>query len=163
MSKGRKTEIKPNQTKPSLKYTLRKPYPFILTYPIHHPTLGTQTGRALSCASINPTLPWKPTYPYPFTVIPNPSTYPTLPIVGKNTPPYCTLRIYLTYPIHLTLTYLYPLHTFYYIIQTAFPNHILLLGLNFNIRPKRPTKIGRNDPGPKRLRPKQLGAETTRG
>ena len=31
------------------------------------------------------------------------------------------------------------------------------------IRPKRPTKIGRNDPGPKRPRPKQPRAETTQG
>ena len=42
------------------------PYPFIITYSIHHPTLGTQTGRVLPCANINTTLPWIPTYPYPF-------------------------------------------------------------------------------------------------
>ena len=46
-------------------YTLPKPYPFIITYPIHHPTLGTQTGRVLPCASINTTLPWIPIYHYP--------------------------------------------------------------------------------------------------
>ena len=32
-------------TIPNPNYTLPKPYPFIITYPIHHPTLGTQTGR----------------------------------------------------------------------------------------------------------------------
>ena len=51
---------------PNPNYTLPKPYPFIIIYPIHHPTLGTQTGRVLPCASINTTLPWIPTYPYPF-------------------------------------------------------------------------------------------------
>ena len=34
-------------TIPNRNYTLLKPYPFIITYPIHHPTLGTQTGRVL--------------------------------------------------------------------------------------------------------------------
>ena len=49
-------------TIPKTNYTLPIPYPFIKTYPIHHPTLGTQTGRVLPCASINSTLPWIPTY-----------------------------------------------------------------------------------------------------
>ena len=53
-------------TIPNPNYTLPKPYPFIITYPIHHPTLGTQTERVLPCASINTTLLWIPTYPYPF-------------------------------------------------------------------------------------------------
>ena len=43
-------------TIPNPNYTLPKPYPFIITYPIHHPTLGTQTGRVLHCANINTTL-----------------------------------------------------------------------------------------------------------
>ena len=66
-------------TIPNPNYTLPKPYPFTIAYPIHHPTLGNQTGRVLPCASINTTLPWIPTYPYPSIVIPYPSTYPTLP------------------------------------------------------------------------------------
>ena len=70
-------------TIPNPNYTLPKPYSFIITYPIHHPTLGTQTGRVLPCASINTTLPWIPTYPYPSIVIPYPSIYPTLQTVGK--------------------------------------------------------------------------------
>ena len=53
-------------TIPNPNFTLPKPYTFIITYPIHHATLGTQTGRVLPCASINTTLPWIPTYPYPF-------------------------------------------------------------------------------------------------
>ena len=53
-------------TIPNPNYTLPKPYPFIITYPIHHPTLCTQTGRELPCASINTTLPWIPIYPYSF-------------------------------------------------------------------------------------------------
>ena len=73
-------------TIPNPNYTLPKPCPFIITYPIHHPTWGTQTGRVLLCASINTTLPWISTYPYPSIVIPYPSTYPTNR--RKNTPPY---------------------------------------------------------------------------
>ena len=91
-------------TIPNPNYTLPKPYPFIITYPIHHPTLGTQTGRVLPCASINTNLPWIPTYPYPSTVIPYPSTYHTLPTVGKILLP--TLSIYPTYPIHVTSVYI---------------------------------------------------------
>ena len=45
-------------TIPNSNYTFPKSCPFIITYPIHHPTLGTQTGRVLPCASINTTLPW---------------------------------------------------------------------------------------------------------
>ena len=45
-------------TIPNPNYTLPKPYPFIITYPFeNHPTLGTQTGGVLPCASINTTLP----------------------------------------------------------------------------------------------------------
>ena len=88
-------------TIPNPNYTLPKPYPFIITYPIHHPTLGTQTGRVLHCASINTTLPWIPTYPYPSIVIPYPSTFPTLPTVGKNTPPYIEYLPHLPHPRHL--------------------------------------------------------------
>ena len=91
-------------TIPNPNYTLPKPYIFIITYPIHHPTLGTQTGRVLPCASINTTLPWIPTYPYPSIVIPYPSTYPSLPTVGKI--PLPTLSIYPTYPIHVTSAYI---------------------------------------------------------
>ena len=151
-------------TIPNPNYTLPKPYPFIITYPIHHPTLGTQTGRVLPCVSINTTLP----YPYPSIVIPYPSTYPALPTVGKILLP--TLSIYPIYPIpdtsictHLTLPFItYPnlqLPTLYYrqclIKYKAKTTH--------QIRPKRPrtettqvettqaeTTQGRNDSGLKR-------------
>ena len=83
-------------TIPNPNYTLPKPYPFIITYPIHHPTLGTQCGRVLPCPRINTTLPWIPTYPYPSIMILYPSTDPTLPTVGKI--PLPTLSIYPTYP-----------------------------------------------------------------
>ena len=113
-------------TIPNPNCTLPKPYPFIIFYPIHHPTLGTQTGRVLAGASINTTLPWIPTYSYPSIVIPYPSTYPTLPNVGKiplHTPPTTS-----TSP---QPTYLYPSHTtFNYIPQPAFLYPILLSGLN---------------------------------
>ena len=81
-------------------YTLLKPYPFIITYPIHHPTLGTQSGRVLPCASINTTLPWIPTYPYPLHNDTLPEYLPYLPTLGKI--PIPTLSIYHTYPIHVT-------------------------------------------------------------
>ena len=100
-------------TIPNPNYTLPKPYPFIKTYPIHHPTLGTQTGRVLPCASINTTLPWIPTYPYPSIVIPYSSTYPTLPTVGKILLP--ALSIYPTYPIHVTSAYI-PVPTSQYLL-----------------------------------------------
>ena len=85
-------------TKPNPNYTLPKPYPFIIAYPIH------QTGKVLPCASINTTLLWITTYPYPSIVIPYPNTYPTLSIVGKI--PLPTLSIYPTYPIHVNSAYI---------------------------------------------------------
>ena len=93
-------------TIPNPNYTLPKSYSFIITYPIHHPTLGTQTGRVLHCASINTALPWIPTYPYPSIVIPYPSTYPTLLYPTnrrKNTPPYIDYLPHLPHPCHLSL------------------------------------------------------------
>ena len=103
-------------TIPNPNYTLPKPCPFMITYPIHHPTLGTQTGRVLPCASIISTLPWKPTYPYPSIVTPYPSTYPTLPTAGKI--PLPTLSIYPTYFIPITSAYL-PVPTSHYLLLGA--------------------------------------------
>ena len=100
-------------TMPNPNYTLPKPYPFILIYSFHHPTLGTQTGRVLPCASINTTLPCIPTYPYSSIVIPYPSNYPTLPTVGKI--PLPTLSIYPTYPIHVASAYI-PVPTSQYLL-----------------------------------------------
>ena len=107
---------------PDPNYTLPKPYPFIITYPIHHPTLGTQTWRVFPCASINTTLPCVPTYPYPSTVIPYLSTYPTLPTVGKI--PIPTLSIYPTYCIYVISAYI-PVHTSHYLLLHT-PNYISL-------------------------------------
>ena len=142
-------------TIPNPNYTLPKPYPFIITYPIHHPTLGTQTGRVLPCASINTTLPWIPTYPYPSIVIPYPSTYPTLPTVGKI--PLPKLSIYPTYPIHVTSAYI-PVPISHTYPNLHFPTLYYCEGLikykaetTYQIRPKRPRTetTGRNDSGPK--------------
>ena len=104
-------------TIPNPNYTLRKPYPFIITYPIHHPTLGTQTGRVLPCANINTTLPWIPNYPYLSIVIPYPITYPTLPTVGKI--PLLTLSIYPTFPINVTSAYIPEPTSHYFLLQTS--------------------------------------------
>ena len=102
-------------TIPNPYHTLPKPYPFIITYPIQHAALGTQTERVLPCASSNTTLTWIPIYPYPSIVIPYPSTYPTLPTVGKI--PLPTLSIYPTYPIHVTSAYI-PVPTSHYLFIT---------------------------------------------
>ena len=110
-------------TIPNSNNTLPKPYPFIITYPIHHATLGTKTVRVLPCASINTTLPWIPTYPYPSIVIPYPSIYPTLPTVGKI-PSYIEYLPHLPHPRHLSLHICTPL-TLPFII---YPNlHFLTL------------------------------------
>ena len=132
-------------------YTLPKPYPLI-TYPIHQPTLGTQTGRVLSCASINTTLPWIPTYPYPSIVIPYPNTYPR-----KNTPPYIEYLPHLPHPRHLNL----PTCTHLTLPFITYPNlHFPTLyyyqslikykaEMTYQIRPKR---LRSKLPRPKRLR-----------
>ena len=155
-------------TIPNPNYTLPKPYPFIITYPINHPTLGTQTGRVLPYASINTTLPWIPTYPYPSIVIPYPITYPTLPTVGKI--PLPTLSIYPTYPIQVTSACTHLTLPFITYHNLPFPILYYCHGLikykaetTYQIRPKRPrtettqaettqaeTTQGRNDSGLKR-------------
>ena len=89
-------------TIPNPNYTLPKPYHFIITYPIHHPALGIQTGRVLHCASINTTLPWIPTYLYPSIVISYPNIYPTLATVGKIRLP-TPRSTHLPHPRHLSL------------------------------------------------------------
>ena len=148
---------------PNPNYTLPKHYLFIITYPIYHPSLVTQTGRLLPCASIITNLPWIPTYPYPSIVIPYPSTYPTLPTVGKI--PLPTLSIYPTYPINVTSAYI-PVPTSHYLnlhFPTLYYCHGLikyLAEMTYQIRPKRPrtettqaemsqteTTQGRNDSG----------------
>ena len=133
-------------TIPNPNHTLPKPYSFIITYPIHHPILGSQTGRVLPCASINTTLPCIRTYPYPSIVIPYPSIYSILPTVGKNTPPYIESLLHLPHPRHLilhTCTHLtLPFITY---PNLLFPTLYYCQGLikykaetTYQIRPKRP-------------------------
>ena len=148
-------------TIPNPNYTLPKLYPFIITYPIHHPTLGTQTGRVLPFASINTTLPWIPIYPYPFLsdTLPEYLPYPTNR--RKNTPPYIEYLLHLPHPRHLSV------HTCNHLIIPfiTYPNlHLPTLyycqGLIkykaetiYRIRPKLPrteTTQSRNDSGLKR-------------
>ena len=90
-------------TIPNPNYTLSKPYPFIIIYSIHHPTLGTQTGRVLPCAGINTSLPWIPTYSYPSKVITGPEYLPYPTNRRKNTPPYIEYLPNLPHPRHLSL------------------------------------------------------------
>ena len=138
-------------TIPNPNYTLPKPYPFIITHPIHHPTLGTQTGRVLPCSSINTALPWIPTYPYPSIVIPYPSIYPTLPYLTLPTVGKLPLPTLSTYPIHVTSACI-PVPTSHYLLlytPTCISLPYTIAKSLLTIRPKRPIKLGRNDPGSK--------------
>ena len=147
-------------TIPNPNYTLPKPCPFIIIYPIHHPTLGTQTGRVLPCASINT--------PYPYLslsflsdTLPEYLPYPTNR--RKNTPPYIE---YLRHQSHLSV------HTCTHLTLPFITNPNLHFSILYycqgliKYKAERSTKLGRNYPGPKRLRPrrprpKRLRAEMT--
>ena len=130
---------------PNANYTLPKPYPFIITYPIHYPTFGTQTGRVLPCASINTILPW--------------------------IPPFIEYLHHLPHPRHLSLHTCTHLTTpFITYTNRHFPTLYYCQGLikykaetTYQIRPKRPSTDttqaettqaeptqGRNDSGLKR-------------
>ena len=85
-----------------------------LPYPPHY--FGYPDWGVLPCASFNTTLPRIPTYPYPSIAIPYPSTYPTLPTVGKI--PLHTLSIYPTYPIHVTSAYILVPTSHYLLLHT---------------------------------------------
>ena len=152
-------------------YSLPKPYPFLITYLIHHPTLGSQTRRVLPCTRINTTLPWTPTYPYPSIMIPYQSTYPTPTNRRKNTPPYIEYLPHLPHARHLSLhTCTHLTLPFITYPNLHFPTLYYCQGLikykaetTYQVRPKRPrtettqaettqaeTTQGRNDSGLKR-------------
>ena len=149
-------------TIPNPNYTLPKPYPFIITYPIHHPTLNTKSGRVLPCASINITLPWIPTYPHPLhsDTLPEYLPYPTNR--RKNIASYIEYLPHLPHPRHLSL------HTCNHLTlpSITYPNlHFPIryycqyliyykAETTYQIRPKRPS--------PKRLRAKMTQTKTTR-
>ena len=82
-------------TIPNPYYTLPKPYPFIITYPIHHPTLGTQTGRVLPCACTYLSLSFHSDTLSEY--LPYPTNH------RKNTPPYIEYLPQLPHPRHLSL------------------------------------------------------------
>ena len=129
---------------PNPNYTLPKPYPFIITYPIHHPTLGTQTGRVLPCASINTTLLWIPTLFFHSNTLPEYLPYPTNH--RKNTTPYTEYLPQLPHRRHPSLpicTHLTLLFITY--LNLHFPTLYYCQGLikykaetTHQIRPKRP-------------------------
>ena len=145
-------------TIPNPNYTIPKPYPSIITYPIHHPTLGTQTGRVLPCASINITLPWIPTYPYPSIVIPYLSTHPTNR--RKNTPPYIEYLPHLPHPRHSVHTCTHLAITFITYPNLHFPTLYYCQGL---IKYKAGTiyQIRRNIPRTETTQVETTQAETT--
>ena len=113
-------------TIPKPNYTLPRPCPFIITYPIHHPTLGTQTGIVLTLCKYQhyPTLDIYLSLSFHSDTLPEYLPYPTNR--KKNTPPYIEYLPHLPHQrqlsvhtcTHLTLPFItYPnLHfpTLYY-------------------------------------------------
>ena len=145
--------------------TLPKPYPFIITYHIHHPTLGT-----LCKYQHYPTLDTYLYLSFHSDTLPEYLPYPTNH--RKNTPPYIEYLPHLPHPRHLsvhTCTHLtIPFITY---PNLHFPTLYYCQGLIkykaetiYQIRPKLPrtettqaettpaeTTQGRNDSGLKRM------------
>ena len=89
-------------TIPNPNYILPKPYPFIITYPIHHPTLGTQTGKCSLCKYQHfPTLDTYLSLSFHSDTLPEYLPFPTN--CRKNAPPYIEYLPNLPHPCHLSL------------------------------------------------------------
>ena len=132
-------------TIPNPNNTLPKPCPYIITYPIHHPTFVTQTGRVLPCASIsNPTLDIYLSLSFHSDTLPEYLPYPTNR--RKHTPPYNECLPHLPHPRHLRLhTYTHLTLPFITYPNLHFPILYYCQGLikykavtTYQIRPKRP-------------------------
>ena len=99
-----------------------------LPYP--PPYFGYPDWESVTLCKYQHYLPLISTYPYPSILIPNPSTYPTLPTVGKI--PLPTLSVYPTYLIKVNPAYI-PVPTSHYLLlhtSACIPYPILLPGLN---------------------------------
>ena len=123
-------------TIPNPNYTLPKPYPFIITYPIHHPTLGTQNWESVTLCKYQhyPTLDTYLSLSFHSDTLPEYLPYPTNR--RKNAPPIEYLP-HLPHPRHLSL----PIITYPYL---HFPTLYYCQGLikykaetTYQIRPKR--------------------------
>ena len=134
-------------TIPNPNYTLPKPYPFIITYPIHHPTLGTQTGRVLVTLCKYQHYPTLDTYlSLSFHSDTLPEYLPYLTNRRKNTPPYIEYLPHLPHPRHLSLqTCTHLTLSFITYPNLHFPTLYYCQGLikykaetTYQIRPKRP-------------------------
>ena len=69
-------------TIPNPNCTLPKPCPFIIIYPIHHPTLGTQTGRVSNRRkSTPPYIEYLPHLPHQRQLSVHTRTHPTIPFI----------------------------------------------------------------------------------
>ena len=152
-------------TIPNPNYTLPKPCPFIITYPIHHPTFGTQSVTLCKYQHY-PTLDIFLSLSFHSDTLPEYQPYPTNR--RKNTPPYIEYLPHLLHQrqlsvrtcTHLTIPFItYP--------NLHFPPLYYCQGLIkykaepiYQIRPKLPrtettqakttqaeTTQGRNDPG----------------
>ena len=89
-------------TIPNPNYTLPKPYPFIITYPIHQPTLGTQTVSVTLCKyQHHPTLDFYLPLSFHSNTLPEYLPFPTNH--RTNTPPYTEYLPHLPHPCHLSL------------------------------------------------------------
>ena len=100
-------------TIPNPNYTLPKPYLFTITYHIHHTTFWNPDWESVTLCKYQH-YPILDTYlSLSFHSDTLPSTYPTLPTVGRI--PLSTLSIYPTYPIHVTSAYI-PVPTSHYLL-----------------------------------------------
>ena len=100
-------------TIPNPNYTLPKPYPFIITYPIHHPTFGYPDWESVNLCKYQhyPTLDTYLSLSFHSDTLPEYLPYPT----NRRKIPLRTLSIYPTYPIHVTSAYI-PVPTSHYLL-----------------------------------------------
>ena len=87
-------------TIPNPNYTLPKPYPFIITYPTHHPTLGTGWESVTLC-KYQHYLTLDTYLSFHSDTLPEYLSYPTNR--RKNIPPYIEYLPHLPNPRHLSL------------------------------------------------------------
>ena len=135
-------------TIPNPNYSLPKPYPFTITYPIHHSTLGTQTRESVTMCKYQhyPTLDTYLSLSFHSDILPEYLPYPTN--CRKNTPPYIVYLPHQLHPRylslhicnHLTLPFItYP--------NLHFPTLNYCQGL-IKYKAKMTYQITLNDPGP---------------
>ena len=158
-------------TIPNPNYTLPKPYPFIIVYPIQHSTFWYPDWESVTLCKYQhfPTLDTYLSLSFYSETLPEYLPYPTNR--RKNTPPYIEYLLHLPHPRHLSLhTCTHLTLPFITYPNLHFPTLYYCQGLikykaetTYQIRPKRPrtettqaettqaeTTQGRNNSGLKR-------------